>query len=93
MASSLFLNGKIKTTEAKAKEVRSFAEKLITRAKEEKISNQRLVSGLLAPQITKKLFNEIALNYANRQGGCVRIVKLGPRKSDGAKMAIIELVK
>lgn len=90
---SLFLHGKIKTTEAKAKELRSLSEKFITRAKDKKIANVRLLSATLAPQITKKLVDEVAPRYLERQGGYTRIIKIGPRKSDGARMVIIELVK
>lgn len=93
LANSLFIHGKIKTTEAKAKELRAVAEKLITRAKDNKISNRKFMARLLNPSVVKKVFDEIALQYAERKGGYTRIIKLGPRRSDGAKMAIIELVK
>lgn len=93
LASSLFLHGKIRTTEAKAKQLKVVAEKYITRARDNKISNQRLLLKVLSPDITKKLTNEIAPQYLSRQGGYTRITKLGPRKSDGSKMVIIELVK
>ncbi|KKP32886.1 MAG: 50S ribosomal protein L17 [Candidatus Staskawiczbacteria bacterium RIFOXYB2_FULL_32_9] len=93
LATSLFLHEKIKTTEAKAKELRMSAEKFITRAKDNKISNRRIIAKDLSPKITKKLVEEIAPRYLQRQGGYTRIIKLGPRPSDGALMAIIELVK
>lgn len=93
LASSLFLHGKITTTEAKAKELRSVAEKFITRSRLNSIANKRLISGSLDSKTVKKLFSEIAPKYINQNGGYTRIVKLGPRTSDGAKMAIIELVK
>ena len=93
LAINLFLRGKIKTTEAKAKELRVVAEKFITRAKDNKISNKRLLSKRLTPQIVKKVIDEIAPQYAARQGGYTRIIKLGARKSDGARMVIIELVE
>ena len=93
LATSLFEHEKIKTTEAKAKELRVVAEKFITRARDNSISNRRLLAQRLSPKIVKKLVNEIAPKYITRQGGFTRIVKLGARKSDGAKMAIIELVK
>ena len=93
LAGSLFLHGKIKTTEAKAKELRVVSEKFITRAKDSKISNKRLLLKSLPVKITKKLVDEIAPQYVSRQGGYTRIVKLGARKSDGAKMVIIELIK
>lgn len=84
---------KIKTTEAKAKELRSIAEKMITRAKKIDLANRRLLARDLTPTLTKKIINDLAPRYKERQGGYTRIIKLGPRHSDGAKMAIIELVK
>ena len=93
LATSLFLHEKIKTTEAKAKELRSVAEKLVTRARDNKISDKRLLAQVLSVKIVKKLTDEIAPRYKERAGGYTRIIKLGPRKSDGASMVIIELVK
>jgi large subunit ribosomal protein L17 len=66
---------------------------MITRAKVNSVSNQRLLAQKLTPEMVKKLFNDVALKYKDRQGGYTRIMKLGPRTSDGAKMVIIELVK
>lgn len=91
-ASSLFLHGKITTTEAKAKELRPLAEKFITRASDNSLANRRMLASAMAPQVVKKLMDEIAPKYVGRNGGYTRIIKLGRRKSDGAKMAIIELV-
>ncbi|OGZ83923.1 MAG: 50S ribosomal protein L17 [Candidatus Staskawiczbacteria bacterium RIFOXYC1_FULL_38_18] len=93
LVNSFFLHGKIKTTEAKAKELRPVAEKMITRAKINTIANQRLLAQKLTPAMVKKIFAEIAPQYKDRQGGYTRITKLGPRNSDSARMAIIELVK
>lgn len=93
LAEALFLKEKIKTTEAKAKEVSVFAEKLITKAKINNLSSARSLKKLFAEKIVKKLTAEIAPRYTLRHGGCTRIIKLGRRKSNGAKMAIIELVK
>ena len=93
LATGLFLHGKIQTTEAKAKELRSVAEKYITRAKDNKMSNRRVLATGLSVSVVKKLIDEIAPQYASRQGGYTRIVRLGARKSDGAKMVIIELIK
>jgi len=93
LASALFLQEKIKTTEAKSKEVSDFAEKRITRAKIGSLVSRRLLAREFSPEIIKKLFNDIAPKYLERKGGYTRIIKLGKRKSDGAKMAIIELVK
>lgn len=88
----LFLRGKIKTTLAKAKESRSLAERLITKAKEKNLSNIRYVRRYLDKETTKKLFNEIGEKYKERRGGYTRIIKLGPRASDGAEMVIFELI-
>lgn len=93
LATALFLKEKIKTTEAKAKEISGFAEKQITTAKKSDIASRRLLARYFSPSIIKKLANEIAPRYKERKGGYTRIMKLGPRKSDGARMAIIELVK
>jgi len=97
--SALLSKEKIKTTEAKAKEVRPLVEKFITRAKKPTVytrgdlSSRRLLAKFFSPEIVTKLFKEIGPRYKERKGGYTRIIKLGPRKSDGAKMAIIELVK
>jgi len=93
LANSLFLYEKIETTSAKAKELKPVAEKMITRAKKGSVSDRRILARDLAPQTVKKLVVEIAPQYKDRPGGYTRIMHLGPRKSDGAKMVIIELVK
>lgn len=93
LARALFLRERIKTTEAKAKEVSSFAEKIITRAKKGDLHSRRIIRKYFSEQLTKKLIDKIGPEYKTRNGGYTRIIKLGPRKSDGAKMAIIELVK
>ena len=93
LVNNFFLQEKIKTTEAKAKELRSIAEKMITRAKNVNLANRRLLATSLTPKMTKKIIDEIAPMYKDRAGGYTRITKLGPRNSDGAKMVIIELVK
>lgn len=93
LARELFLKEKIKTTEAKAKEVRGFAEKQITKGKTGNLSSRRLLAKNFSPKIVKKIVDELAPRYKERKGGYTRIIKLEPRKSDGAKMAIIELVK
>ncbi|MSU60607.1 MAG: 50S ribosomal protein L17 [Candidatus Staskawiczbacteria bacterium] len=92
MATSLFLHGKIKTTEAKAKELRSVAEKFITRAKDNTIANRRILAKSLSQKTVKDLMDQIAPKLKGRKGGYTRIMKMGPRKSDGANMVIIELV-
>ncbi|KKQ68066.1 MAG: 50S ribosomal protein L17 [Candidatus Nealsonbacteria bacterium RIFCSPLOWO2_12_FULL_39_31] len=93
LISALFLREKIKTTKAKAKEMSGFAEKFITKAKKGDLSSRRILAGYFTPALVKKLINDIAPRYKERNGGYTRVIKLGPRKSDGAKMAIIELVK
>ena len=93
LAGALFLNEKIKTTEAKAKEISPFAEKCITRAKKGDLASRRLLIKYFSKEMVKKLIDKIGPKYKDRKGGYTRIIKLGPRKSDGARMAIIELVK
>ncbi len=92
LAEALFLRGKIKTTQARAKELRSFAEKLITKAKPADLAAIRNVGSVLTKKTTFKLIKEIAPKYKDRNGGYTRITRLAPRKSDSAKMAIIELI-
>ncbi len=94
LALNLIVRGKIKTTLIKAKELRPFIEKLVTHAKTDTLSKRRLVMARIANRKaeTKKLFEKIAPNYADRKGGYTRILKLGQRKSDGAEMAYIEFV-
>ncbi len=93
LAYALLSRGKIKTTEAKAKELRPFVELLLTKAKRGGISDRRLLAERLSPKIVKKTVDEIAPNLNGRSGGYTRIMKIGMRKSDAARMAIIELVK
>lgn len=93
LAGNLFLREKIKTTEAKAKELSPFAEKLITKAKKGNLDSRRLLLKYFPKSLVKKIADEIGPRYKKRKGGYTRIIKLGPRKSDGAKMVIIELVK
>jgi large subunit ribosomal protein L17 len=93
LANNLLMYEKIKTTEAKAKELRSVVEKMITKAKNATVSNRRILAKALTQEMLEKIIEKIALQYKERQGGYTRIIKLGPRYSDGAKMVIIELVK
>ena len=94
LASSLIKDGKIKTTEARAKAVRPVVEKLITKAKKGDLASRRLVLRTLTDRdVVHKLFSEVAPQYAERNGGYTRIVKLGPRKGDAAPMALIELIE
>ena len=88
-----FENGKIETTVTRAKEVRSLAEKMITIAKNPTLANKRLVFSFVTKEsVAKKLFDEIAPKYADRNGGYTRVTKLGPRRGDAAEMAILELL-
>lgn len=92
-ASDLFRHGRIKTTEAKAKMLRPYAEKLITKAKVGDLHNRRQVlASLRNKDVTAYLFEEIAPRFADRDGGYTRILKLGPRQGDSSRMALIELV-
>ena len=93
LTTSLLENGKIETTVAKAKEVRSTAEKMITLGKENTLHSRRnALTFITKEDVVKKLFDEIAPKYADRQGGYTRIIKIGRRRGDAAEMAIIELV-
>ena len=90
---ALIENGKIETTLPKAKELRSFFEKLVTKAKVGDSNAHRAVFAYLQnKEATKKLMNEIAPEYSNRKGGYTRIIKTRIRRGDAAPMAFIELV-
>lgn len=91
--SSLFINEKIKTTEAKAKETLRFAERIITKARKGDLTSRRFLARYFPKNLVKKIVAEIAPKYKERKGGYIRIIKLGPRKSDGSRMVIIELIK
>jgi large subunit ribosomal protein L17 len=93
LITAFFLKEKIKTTETKAKEISGKIEKLITKAKKGNLASRRLLNSFLSEKIVKKIISEIAPKYKERKGGYTRVIKLGSRKSDGARMAIIELVK
>ena len=93
MVSSLFYNGQVKTTLVKAKEVRRYAEKLITLGKKGDLHNRRLaIAKIRDKDAVKILFDEIAPKYAERPGGYTRIIKLGHRRGDAAEMCILQLV-
>ena len=93
MVTFLLENGKIETTVTRAKEVRIMAEKMITLGKEGSLHSKRQVFAYVTKEgVAKKLFDEIAPKYADRNGGYTRIVKIGPRRGDAAEMAIIQLV-
>ena len=94
LAASLFEHGKITTTEARARRLRPYAEKLITFAKRGDMHARRQVLTVVPDKgIVHSLFTEIGPSFANRPGGYTRITKLGPRKGDAAPMAVIELVR
>ena len=103
LATSLIVSERIETTEARAKEVRSLVEKLITLGKKGDLASRRNAAKTLrnveilnedetTQTALQKLFGEIAERYAERQGGYTRILKVGPRRGDGAESVIIELV-
>ena len=93
MATSLLKSEKVLTTTLKAKELKKFVEKLITRAKKNTLHNRRVVYRHLKDTfILKKLFEKIASRYRNRNGGYTRLYKVGRRKGDGAEMSYIELL-
>ncbi|SFJ38715.1 50S ribosomal protein L17 [Thermoflavimicrobium dichotomicum] len=110
LVTDLIINERIETTEAKAKEVRSIAEKLITLGKRGDLHARRQAAAYVRKfrshtvkdgdevkheqvDAVKKLFDEIAPRYKDRNGGYTRILKLGPRRGDGAPMVFLELVK
>src|SRR5919204_856893 len=102
LATSLFEHGKITTTEARARRLRPYAEKLITLAKRGDLHARRQVETVITPnrrtdgtgdRIVHTLFAEIGPSMADRPGGYTRITKIGPRKGDAAPMAVIELVQ
>ncbi len=101
LTTDLIINERIETTESKAKELRSIVEKMITLGKRGDLHARRQVASFVRREVAdqesgqdaiQKLFADIAPRYEDRQGGYTRILKLGPRRGDGAPMAIIELV-
>ncbi len=93
LTTSLIMNGRIETTETRAKETRKVAEKMISLAKKGDLHARRQALAYMTDEtVVKNLFDEIAPKYADRNGGYTRMYKLGPRKGDAAPMAIIELV-
>lgn len=93
LVTSLLRNGKIETTVTRAKETKRMADKMITLAKRGDLHARRQALAYIYDEsVVKKLFDEIGPNYAERNGGYTRVLKLGPRRGDAAEMAIIELV-
>ena len=89
----LLENGKIETTFTRAKEVQPVAEKMITLGKKGDLNAKRAAMTFITKEdVVKKVFDELAPKYADRSGGYVRITRIGPRRGDGAEMAVIELV-
>lgn len=94
MATSLIQHERIRTTEAKAKELRPVVEKLITLGGVDDVHSRRRARRFIADRVAlHKLFDEIGPRFRERPGGYTRILKLGPRKGDGAELAIIELTE
>ncbi|TVP74791.1 MAG: 50S ribosomal protein L17 [Gemmatimonadales bacterium] len=94
MATSLFKHERIETTTAKAKELRPYAERLITLARRGDLHSRRLASRQVQDrEVLGKLFDDIAPRFRDRPGGYTRVLKLGTRKGDAAEMALIELVE
>jgi large subunit ribosomal protein L17 len=94
LVTDLLNHEKITSTEAKAKEIRGLAEKMITLGKKGGLTSRRqALAFILDEKIAAKVFDELAPRYAERPGGYTRIIKLGPRPGDGAPMARIELVE
>jgi large subunit ribosomal protein L17 len=102
LVTDLFIYERIETTESKAKEVRSIAEKMITLAKRGDLHARRQVAAFVRREVAnqetgqdaiQKLFSDIAPRFEERQGGYTRILKLGPRRGDAAEMVFLELVE
>ncbi|WP_163539073.1 50S ribosomal protein L17 [Gracilibacillus sp. YIM 98692] len=99
LATDLIIHERLETTEAKAKDLRSVVDKMVTLGKRGDLHARRQAAAFLYnaeasedEDAVQKLFNDIASRYEDRQGGYTRVLKLGPRQGDGANMAIIELV-
>ena len=93
MTTYLLENGKIETTFTRAKEVQPIAEKMVTLGKKKTLASYRQALAYITKEdVAKKLFDEVAPKYADRNGGYTRVTRLGPRRGDAAEMAIIELV-
>ena len=92
MVTYLLENGKIETTVTRAKEVRALADKMITLGKANTLASRRAALAFITKEdVVKKLFDTIAPAYADRNGGYTAVYKLGPRRGDGAEMAVIKL--
>ncbi|SDP68712.1 LSU ribosomal protein L17P [Eubacterium maltosivorans] len=93
LTTSLFEHGRIETTVTRAKEVKRMADKMVTLGKRGDLHARRqALAYITKDEVVKSLFDDIAPKYAERQGGYTRIYRVGPRRGDGAEMAVIELV-
>lgn len=93
LAQELFWDERVTTTVAKAKMLRPYAEKMITKARKGSLHARRgILKDIGDTEVVTRLFDEVAPRYAERPGGYTRIVRLGPRRGDGAEMAVVELV-
>ncbi|OPY59716.1 MAG: 50S ribosomal protein L17 [Pelotomaculum sp. PtaU1.Bin035] len=93
LVTSLFRDERINTTETRAKEVKSIAERLVTKAKQNDLAARRqALAYLYEEEVVRKLFDKIAPKYAGRAGGYTRIVKVGYRRGDAARMVVLELI-
>ena len=94
LASELIMRERVTTTEAKAREVRGLAEKVITKGKRGSLHDRRIAATMLPDKhAVKKVFDDLGPRYASREGGYTRMLKLLPRKGDAASMALLELVE
>ena len=94
MVTDLLRHGRITTTVAKAKEVRPFAERMVTHGKKGSIHDRRMAAAFITDRkVVDLVFDDLADRYRDRNGGYTRIIKLGPRKGDAAEMAVLELVE
>ncbi|MBI4220426.1 MAG: 50S ribosomal protein L17 [Chloroflexi bacterium] len=94
LVTDLLRHDRISTTEAKAKEIRSFAEKMITHGKAGSLHDRRLAASFITdPVVVERVFSELATRYKERKGGYTRMVKMGPRRGDAAPMTLLELVQ
>ena len=93
MVTSLFKHDQLETTDAKAKELKSVAEKMIALGKRADLHSRRLALAYIRDKsVTHRLFNELKDRYLDRQGGCIRVIKKGIRKGDGAPISIVQLL-
>ena len=92
LASAIVLKERIFTTEGKAKKVRPYLEKVISRSRENTLANRRILLMDFTPRVVNKLLKEIGPKYVNQTGGYTRILKISSKRSDAAPMALIELI-